>query len=88
MPATRVSVVAEAIRETTNQVGMALVGNKKRFSIFDVPPYQSVHFMAYLTALACVYIYMPHVREGCCGHSISEKKIQDGCIYASEGSDS
>ena len=25
---------------------------------------------------------MPHFREGCCGHPISEKKIQDGCTYA------
>ena len=34
MPATRVSVVAEAIRETTNQVGMALIGSKKKIFHF------------------------------------------------------
>ena len=37
-------------------VSLCSVGSK-RFSIFDVPPYQSVHFMAYLTALSlCLHL--------------------------------
>ena len=49
---------------TTTCYIFSLVGSKKRFSIFDVPPYQSVHFMAYLTALSlCLHLCLTP-REG------------------------
>ena len=37
-------------------------------------PNYLLHF--HVSLYACVYIYIPHFREGSCGHPISENKLK------------
>ena len=47
---------------------------KKRFSFFNVPPYQSVHFMAYLSALSlCLHLCLTSGRAAVDIPSVKKK---------------